>query len=102
MPRYLIAFVFACTWCCSPPTGDPSAGQVIFAEKCAVCHGEDGLGVEGSTPTATAPNLRERVLDISDSAIERAISDGTGEMSPVEMTPEELEDVIAFLRQAWD
>lgn len=26
-------------------TGDPAAGQTLFAEKCSVCHGPDGQGV---------------------------------------------------------
>lgn len=35
-----------------PGMGTPKRGEVLFAEKCAVCHGEKGVGTKNAVPLA--------------------------------------------------
>jgi mono/diheme cytochrome c family protein len=89
---------------CGPSTsGDPEAGASLYAQTCATCHGEDGLEVTGAGDSAHGKNLRARLEEISDRAIERAVLEGVGEMDPLSLSPQEVADVIAFLREErWD
>jgi len=41
-----------------------SQGQEIFATTCAACHGEDGRGMDGSSPDLTKYGSHEFVLDV--------------------------------------
>ena len=101
MLRLLTSLALLCLCHCAPPAGDVRAGRQVFVDTCATCHGDDGLGLEGNSPTATAPNLRARIQEISDRAIERAVVDGVGEMAPVALTDDELDDVMAYVRNGW-
>lgn len=40
-----------------PPTPDPAAGQALFAERCASCHGADGAGLRAADGGTIYPAL---------------------------------------------
>lgn len=77
-------------------TGDPDAGAEVFSSTCAVCHGADGSGIEGS-----GSDLNEEVPEFSDAELENIIQNGYEEMPPQGLTDQELADVIAYLRETF-
>jgi mono/diheme cytochrome c family protein len=94
----ILVTLVSSTGCGPATTGDSRAGAALYAQTCAACHGEDGLGADGDSSTQ-GTNLRVRLEEISDRAIERAVLEGVGDMDPLSMSPQEIADVIAFLRE---
>ncbi len=88
-----------------PIEGNAAIGQRIFATTCATCHGENGVGVEGSGP----PLIHEiyRPNHHADEAFQRAVATGVrshhwpfGNMPPVEgMTRGDVAMVVAYIRE---
>jgi mono/diheme cytochrome c family protein/rhodanese-related sulfurtransferase len=87
-----------------PVLGDIELGATLYAQKCAVCHGEKGEGV-------TAPALANPMLlaTATDHFLRYAISegrDGTPMMAfKDQLSEEEIDDLTAFLRSrasGWD
>ena len=64
-----------------PP--DAVAGQKIFVQNCAVCHGKDGKGVVQGTPNYTDPNF---VRNAVPAALFQTITKGKGSMPSWEGT----------------
>jgi len=85
-----------------------SSSQEVEPDKeaydlhCALCHGEDGTGVETLEKIVHVelPHLgSSRVQDLSDSQIRKVILKGKGKMNPVQtISEDEIPGVIAFLR----
>lgn len=75
--------------------GDPAAGETIFAENCAVCHGEDGHGGAGG------PDLRTMPLAQTEEGAIQQVTNGGGGMPPFgeQLSEEEISDVAAFVVQ---
>lgn len=75
--------------------GDPEAGATVFAENCAVCHGEDGHGGAGGPDLRTMPKAKTE-----EGAIEQ-VTDGGGGMPPFggQLSEEEIHNVAAFVVQ---
>jgi len=73
--------------------GDEAQGAAVFGERCARCHGPEGLGDFG-------PNLYERVSMRDDETLVRRLLLGLGPMPSwdAELTDQELTDVLTFLR----
>jgi mono/diheme cytochrome c family protein len=104
MKRLLVwIIVLLSTWSCgAAAVGNAKNGAALYADACASCHGEDGLGMDGSDSSMNGVNLRNRVEELSNRALARAVLEGVGEMEPLAMTEAEVEDVIAFLRtESW-
>ena len=85
-------------------TGDIAMGEEIFAEQCAVCHGESGEGQMG--PAIGNPAMLSLTTD---NFIRYAIANGRDgtDMPAFEdiLRPEEIDAVTAFLRSkaaGWD
>ncbi len=87
-----------------PVLGDIELGATLYAQKCAVCHGEKGEGV-------TAPALANPMLlaTATDHFLRYAISegrDGTPMMAfKDQLSEDEIDDLTAFLRSrasGWD
>ncbi len=72
-----------------PP--DATAGEAIFAQNCAVCHGEDGKGIVQGTPDYTDP---EYVRNVVPALLFEIITKGKGTMPAWEGTLDE--------QQRWD
>ena len=82
--------------------GDPERGAVIFAENCAVCHGERGEGRIGATLSDIFVTLD------ADTMLKQVISEGReGTFMPAwsqeyggPLTEQEINDVIAYI-ESW-
>jgi len=67
-------------------------GKLVYRDKCAACHGQDG---EGGIGPALANNP---VLKV-DGAVEEIVLKGTGTMPAIEMTDKELKALVEYLQQ---
>ena len=79
--------------------GDPVAGQLIYDQECASCHGEDGVGV-----SAVSLGNPEFLRVASDGFILYGIQmgrSGTTMGAYSHFSDNELEDVVTAIR-AWE
>ena len=87
--------------------GDAQRGAEIYAQRCVMCHGENGDGNNGM-----AANFREEWYRFtkSDDELAESIRNGfqsdgkvyaAGAMPPQLMSDRDLEDVIAYLRNSF-
>jgi len=67
-------------------------GKIVYHDKCAACHGQNG---EGGIGPALA---RNPVLKV-DGAVEEVVTRGTGTMPAINLSPKELQALIEYLRQ---
>lgn len=78
-----------------------SPGEAIVMEKCAPCH---AVGRSGASPNAKAPPLREVAAKYRLQDLEEAFAEGimvgheATEMPPFEMSPDEIDSLLAYLR----
>lgn len=83
-------------------TGDATNGGVIFTRdgSCSGCHGEDGkLGTDiDGTPAA---DLTVRVPAMADNEITKQVKEGGTKMPPQLSEPQDVVDVIAYLRETF-
>jgi len=88
----LIGFGFVCI---AQAEGDLELGRKLFQIHCTVCHGPRGDGGKGTN--LAQPHL-PRATD--DQALARIITFGipSTEMPPTRMTPQQLANVIAYVR----
>jgi cytochrome c oxidase cbb3-type subunit 2 len=64
----------------NPLAGDAAAvqkGKALFADNCAVCHGDEGQGVEGVAPSVVDARFLEAEGDLPDAAYFAVISGGS-------------------------
>jgi len=67
-------------------------GKIVYRDKCAACHGQNG---EGGIGPALA---RNPVLKV-DGAVEEIVTRGTGTMPAIEMSEKELQALIEYMQQ---
>lgn len=72
-------------------------GAAIFAANCAGCHGADGRGGEHAPNIATAPEV-QHLLDRELAAIVRYGISGAGMPAFSTLKPQEVADVVSYLR----
>jgi mono/diheme cytochrome c family protein len=78
--------------------GDAAAGQSLFQQNCAFCHGRDAMGGE------TGPDLTQSKIVLGDkdgSAISQVIHEGRAEpkkMPAFNFSNQETSTIVAFLR----
>lgn len=78
----------------------PGAAE-IYKAKCATCHGPDGAG---QTPAGKAMKVRDlrsaEVQKLSDSDLQKAISDGKGKMPPYKskLSVADISSLVAYIR----
>lgn len=85
--------------------GDAALGQVVFADRCAVCHGPNAGGIEGAGPPLV--HIYYEPNHHGDAAFFLAAERGVrahhwrfGDMPPVEgVTRAEIAATIAFVRR---
>jgi len=75
---------------------DEREGREVYDLHCAVCHGPDGRSLDPAVPSFADGDA----LFLMDADIMRQISDGKGTMPAFRglLTPEEMRDVIAYIR----
>ena len=72
-------------------------GAAIFAANCAGCHGADGRGGEHAPNIATAPEV-QHLLDRELAGIVRYGISGAGMPAFSTLKPQEVADVVSYLR----
>lgn len=82
----------------SETSGDASAGEPLYAENCAMCHGDDGAGDGPAGAVFDMPDLTD--AEHSDDYFFEVIAEGSGEMPGFgdAYKVEEIHDVIAYIR----
>jgi cytochrome c6 len=80
----------------SQAKADVGAAEATFKTKCAMCHGADGKGKpEMQTPDLTSDSVQKK----SDAELGSIISSGKGKMPAYKnMTPDQIKDMVAFIR----
>jgi len=88
----------------TPVVGDPDQGRAVYGRACASCHGARG---EGGTGTALAHPIT--LASAPDAFLRHTIARGrSGTPMPAfegQLSPREIDDVVAFLRSravGWD
>lgn len=100
--------------CCAPAAhafsgmaGNPDRGRMIFSQRCAICHGEDGRGRDGMAADLVTEWHR---LTKSDQELAQNIRSGlqtnvkiytAGPMPPQIMNDRDMDDVLAFVRSTF-
>lgn len=75
---------------------DVAAGGATFKAKCAACHGADGKGKEAMK---TRDLASADVQKMSDADLSGMITNGKGKMPAYKtLTPDQVKDLIAFIR----
>ncbi len=67
-------------------------GKIVYRDKCAACHGQDGGGGIG-------PALAHDPMLKVDGAVEEIVTRGRGSMPPVQMSKKELDALVEYLKQ---
>ena len=73
-------------------------GRFYAVRSCAGCHAVAGLGASpnGSAPTFGSIRLRYNALSLS-RRLESISRNGHYEMPPIYMTPDEIQDIVAYV-----
>ena len=89
----------------APSVSRAQEGKKIFNMRCAACHGENG---KGDGPLAK--NFSPRPLDFAlpgfwqgdaDKKISDAVTKGKGPMPPMNLSPEEIKAVTAYMKSSF-
>lgn len=85
----LLFLMSACT--ASPEiVGDATAGADVYVAACSGCHGADGEGGVGPAMAGAA--------DMTDESLEDLILNGKDEMPAIDLSEQELADLMAYVR----
>jgi mono/diheme cytochrome c family protein len=81
----------------TPAKADVAAAEAMFKTKCAMCHGADGKGKESmKTRDLSSADVQKQ----SDADLTNIITNGKPPKMPSykSMTPEQIKDMVAFIR----
>ena len=71
--------------------GDSQSGSSLYLSKCSGCHGSSALGSSG-------PSLQGAVQEQDDEELWNIILEGTGDMPAINLQPQKVADIVAWLR----
>ena len=71
--------------------GREDCGEIIYFADCGPCHGDSG-----------GPNPTSNWSDFDDASLASIVLEGIMEMPPQNLTPQQVADVIAFIRYEFD
>ena len=79
-----------------PAKADKAAAEAAYKAKCAGCHGADG---KGKASMKTKDLASDEVQKMSDADLGGVITNGKPPMPAYKaMTPEQVKDMVAFIR----
>jgi cytochrome c6 len=79
----------------TPARADVAAAAATYKSKCAMCHGADG---KGKPAMKTLDMTSADVQKMSDAELTDIITKGKGKMPAYKMTPDEVKDMVAYIR----
>jgi mono/diheme cytochrome c family protein len=81
-------------------TPDPDAGAAVYDRACSSCHGADGTaGVQvNGVPAA---DLSVVVPTLSEEDLTTIVDEGSGEMPPVSLDPDDVADCVAYVTETF-
>ncbi len=98
-----LAMVLVATW--GSGAARAASGQSVYANKCQICHGPTGQGDgPGAALVKTKP---QKFTDPAfwqgnvDQKISNAVTSGKGEMKPVDIGPDDIKAVTAYIKQTF-
>ncbi|MDE0205188.1 MAG: cytochrome c [Candidatus Tectomicrobia bacterium] len=107
---YALAFACLMLWPLAGQAQDAAAGEEIYAQYCALCHGEQGRG-DGSLSANLDPKPRDHtdgayMNALTDDHLLKVVSEGGGAAGLAPIMPawqgilseQQILDVIAFVR----
>jgi cytochrome c len=96
--RFMATVTILAFSCGLAAAGPVETGQQLVETNCAACH---AVGATGTSPHTSAPPFREVVTRYDPSALEEALAEGIlvghPDMPQFELTPEQVDAVIAYL-----
>jgi mono/diheme cytochrome c family protein len=85
----------------TPLVGDPAAGQGIYAQRCASCHGSEGGGGRARALVPANATLRGSDAQAFNANVIRIVTHGKGRMpawgDTGRLTPQQIADVAAYI-----
>jgi len=80
----------------APAKADTAAAEATYKAKCAGCHGADG---KGKASMKTKDLASDEVQKMSDADLSAVITKGKAPMPAYgSMTPEQVKDMVAYIR----
>lgn len=97
----LVAFAVAGLWA-APAPADAAAGKAVYAKKCAMCHGPDGVAKESMAKMLKVEMKAlgsKEVQALKDEEIKKITMEGKGKMKGVTgLSDADVANLIAFVR----
>jgi cytochrome c553 len=97
----LVAFAVAGLWA-APAPADAAAGKAVYAKKCAMCHGPDGVAKDSMAKMLKVEMKAlgsKEVQVLKDEEIKKITVEGKGKMKGVAgMSDADVANLIAFVR----
>ncbi len=79
----------------STDTAGSTDGAELFFEDCAACHGVEGEGGRNG------PDLTEKIPNMTDAEVREIITEGEDEMPSFNYAEDQLDALVAWLREAF-
>lgn len=110
MAAFLLGLTVLASLGTTQPRGNPRQGEVLYREKCVLCHGNRGEGWDWTAkvpkPPVPVPDLAQVVRERSDDYLFSIVRDGGEAVGRTrfmpgfgfQMSDEEVWDLIAYLR----
>ncbi len=101
IPALLLTALFPIMLQAAETGGDLTRGLEIAKENCGACH---ALGTKGASPNPKSPPFREIPHRFPVEYLEEALAEGINvghggpEMPEFEFAPEEIDDLLAYMR----
>jgi cytochrome c6 len=97
----LVAFAVAGLWA-APAPADAAAGKAVYAKKCAMCHGPDGVAKDSMAKMLKVEMKAlgsKEVQALKDDELKKIAAEGKGKMKGVAgMSDADVANLIAFVR----
>jgi mono/diheme cytochrome c family protein len=95
----LLALGFSQTRAQTSPSGQLELGARLFAENCAVCHGENGQGRVGATLAKNWPSIRPdlTVHSIIENGISGSVMPAWGQANGGPFSSEEIDALVLYI-----
>jgi mono/diheme cytochrome c family protein len=82
----------------TPPAGEAPAGQALFNDHCARCHGEDGQGQTTVGQRLGVPAFTAQLMtDLGSDGIHHALAEGHTRPPAADLSTEQVDAIVAYV-----